>query len=67
MLTTSCATASEERAVYQDGGVIYVYLQNHCGEERLNCNCSDHFASQCKSELLEINRLLAQQTTLSTA
>jgi len=36
-LTTSCTTASVERVVYQDGGVVK-YLQNHCGEERLNCN-----------------------------
>jgi len=26
------------------GGVINI-LANHCGEERLNCNCSDSFAS----------------------
>jgi len=23
------------------------YLQNHCGEERLSCNCSDDFTSWC--------------------
>ena len=48
MLTTSCTTASLERAVMK-------YLQNHCREEWLNCNCSAYLASQCKSELLEIN------------
>jgi len=41
MLTTSCTTAFVERAVDQDGGVVK-YLENHCGEERLNCNCFDY-------------------------
>jgi len=28
MLTTSCATASVERAVYQDGGVINIFAKS---------------------------------------
>jgi len=44
MLTTSGTNMSVEYTVYQDGGVVNI-LVNHCGEERLNCNFSDYFAS----------------------
>ena len=37
--------------------VSQIYLQKHSGEEQLNCNCSDYFASYCRSELTPKNVL----------
>ena len=44
MLTISCTTASFN-ALSIKMAVLQIYLRNYCGEERLNCNCSDYFVS----------------------
>jgi len=44
MPTTSCTNASVERYLSKMA-VLQIYLQNHCGEERLNCSCYDYIAS----------------------
>ena len=44
MLTTSCTTASVEHCLSKMA-VLQILLQNHCGEERLNCSCYDYIAS----------------------